>query len=194
MFENQESVETKYKLSLKDAILLNPQSNSTEISLKLKEKNEDKEYIFECNNEQEKNNLIKALTKAIKNSKNETNEIKMETIEIKERKKEIMDYLNEKNKIGIIDIEGRIFEYVSKGDYFKKNESKMEKQRKINEAKREEEKKIEQEEKEKKEKEKNKKNELRKSRIKKEEKKFSLKDYVKNFFKYITGKKDKNNN
>ena len=194
LFENQESVETKYKLSLKDAILLNPQSNSTEISLKLKEKNEDKEYIFECNNEQEKNNLIKALTKAIKNSKNETNEIKMETIEIKERKKEIMDYLNEKNKIGIIDIEGRIFEYVSKGDYFKKNESKMEKQRKINEAKREEEKKIEQEEKEKKEKEKIKKNELRKSRIKKEEKKFSLKNYVKNFFKYITGKKDKNNN
>ena len=126
LFEDQDSKMPKYKISLKDATPSSPspKSESTEISLKLKENNIDKEYIFKCNNEQEKYNLIKALTKAINNSKNEINGIQMETIKIKERKLEIIDNLIEKNKIGINDIEDHIFEFVKDGKYFQIDEKK----------------------------------------------------------------------
>ena len=195
MFEDQDSKMPKYKISLKDATPSSPspKSESTEISLKLKENNIDKEYIFKCNNEQEKYNLIKALTKAINNSKNEINGIQMETIKIKERKLEIIDNLIEKNKIGINDIEDHIFEFVKDGKYFQIDEKKMERQMEINKEKRKKELKIEQEKKENKEKEIIEKQKLRNS-TKKKEKKFSFRKHIKKFFNYLKGKKDKNDN
>ena len=195
LFEDQDSKMPKYKISLKDATPSSPspKSESTEISLKLKENNIDKEYIFKCNNEQEKYNLIKALTKAINNSKNEINGIQMETIKIKERKLEIIDNLIEKNKIGINDIEDHIFEFVKDGKYFQIVEKKIERQMEINKEKRKKELKIEQELKENKEKEIIEKQKLRNS-TKKKEKKFSFRKHIKKFFNYLKGKKDKNDN
>ena len=185
-FEDQKKTKPKNKLSLKDATLLNPESKLTEFSLKLKEKNGDKEYKFKCNNEKEKYNLIKAMTKAINNSKKEINGIQIEQIEIKERKRVIKDYLNAKNKIQMNYIEDQIFEYVKTGKYFKINKERMEKQMKINKEKRKKE--IEKEKEE--ELERIKLKESRRSTIRVKKKK-TIRTKIKNFFKF--GKKDKKN-
>ena len=190
-FEDQKKSKPKNKLSLKDATLLNPESKLTEFSLKLREKNVDKEYKFKCNNEQEKYNLVKAMTKAINNSKKVINGIQLETIEIKERKKVIRDYLNANNKIQINYIEDQIFEYVKTGKYFNINQERMKKQMKINKEKRNKE--IEKEKEEEKEKENENQKKLNKQmRISttKIKKKKTIKTKIKNFFKI--GKKDKN--
>ena len=184
-FDAQNATKPKNKLSLKEAKLLNLESKPNEFSLKLKEKNVEKEYKFKCNNEQEKSNLIKAMTKAINNSKKETNGIQMETIEIKERKKVIKDYLNENNKIDIHYIEDTIFEYVKSGKYFQINKQKMEKQIKINKEKKKKEKERDKEA----EKEKNQIKILRRS-IASTKKKKTFKSRIKGIFK-IKKKKDK---
>ena len=184
-FDVQNATKPKNKLSLKEAKLLNLESKPNEFSLKLKEKNVEKEYKFKCNNEQEKSNLIKAMTKAINNSKKETNGIQMETIEIKERKKVIKDYLNENNKIDIHYIEDTIFEYVKSGKYFQINKQKMEKQIKINKEKKKKEKERDKEA----EKEKNQIKILRRS-IASTKKKKTFKSRIKDIFK-IKKKKDK---
>jgi hypothetical protein len=184
-FDVQNATKPKNKLSLKEAKLLNLESKPNEFSLKLKEKNVEKEYKFKCNNEQEKSNLIKAMTKAINNSKKETNGIQMETIEIKERKKVIKDYLNENNKIDIHYIEDTIFEYVKSGKYFQINKQKMEKQIKINKEKKKKEKERDKEA----EKEKNQIKILRRS-IASTKKKKTFKSRIKGIFK-IKKKKDK---
>ena len=185
-FDDQKKTMPKNKLSLKDATLLNPESKLTEFSLKLKEKNGDKEYKFKCNNEKEKYNLIKAMTKAINNSKKVINGIQIEQIEIKERKRVIKDYLNAKNKIQMNYIEDQIFEYVKTGKYFKINKERMEKQMKINKEKRKKE--IEKEKEE--ELERIKLKESRRSTIRVKKKK-TIRTKIKNFFKF--GKKDKKN-
>ena len=187
-FDVQNATKPKNKLSLKEAKLLNLESKPNEFSLKLKEKNVEKEYKFKCNNEQEKSNLIKAMTKAINNSKKETNGIQMETIEIKERKKVIKDYLNENNKIDIHYIEDTIFEYVKSGKYFQINKQKMEKQIKINKEKKKKEKERDKEA----EKEKNQIKILRRS-IASTKKKKTFKSRIKGIFK-IKKKKDKKDN
>ena len=189
-FEDQKKTKPKNKLSLKDATLINPKSQLTEFSLKLKEKNADKEYKFKCNNEQEKYNLVKSITKAINNSKKVINGIQLETIEIKERKKVIRDYLNANNKIQINYIEDQIFEYVKTGKYFLINKERMERQMKINKEKRKKEIEKEKEEEKEKEKQKNMNKQLRLSTMKIKNKK-TIKSKIKNFFKI--GKKDKNN-
>ena len=189
-FEDQKKTKPKNKLSLKDATLINPKSQLTEFSLKLREKNADKEYKFKCNNEQEKYNLVKSITKAINNSKKVINGIQLETIEIKERKKVIRDYLNANNKIQINYIEDQIFEYVKTGKYFLINKERMERQMKINKEKRKKEIEKEKEEEKEKEKQKNMNKQLRLSTMKIKNKK-TIKSKIKNFFKI--GKKDKNN-
>ena len=125
------------------------------------------------------------MTKAINNSKKETNGIQMETIEIKERKKVIKDYLNENNKIDIHYIEDTIFEYVKSGKYFQINKQKMEKQIKINKEKKKKEKERDKEA----EKEKNQIKILRRS-IASTKKKKTFKSRIKGIFK-IKKKKDK---
>ena len=186
LFEDQESKIPKYKLSLKDAILLNPESKFTEFSLKLKEKNAEEKYEFKCDTKQEKNNLVKVITKAINNSKNVIDGIQIKTIEIKERKMVIKDYLKEKNKIDFNDLEKSIYEYM--GENFKKDEKKLKKQMEIIKAKRDREIQMEKEEIKKKEKEKLK-IKLRKSEEKKK-KKESVGTNIKKFFNFIIGKKD----
>ena len=188
LYEDQEAKIPKYKLSLKDAILLNPESKFTEFSLKLKEKNAEEKYEFKCNTEQEKNNLVKVITKAIKNSKNVIDGIQIKTIEIKERKMVIKDYLKEKNKIDLNDLEKRIYEYVEKCNYFKISEKNLKKQMEIIKAKRDKEIQMEKEEIKKKEKEKLK-IKLRKSEEKKK-KKESIGTNIKKFFNFIIGRKD----
>ena len=142
-FENQKSTKPKNKLSLKDATIINNDKELNKFSLKLKEKDVDKEYKFKCNLEEEKNALIKAMTKVINNSKNMKEGIDIPTIEIKERKKVIKDYFQTKNKLKANYIEERVFDYLKTGKYFKINKDKMEKAIKTNKEKKKKEKEIE---------------------------------------------------
>ena len=142
-FENQKSTKPKNKLSLKDATIINNDKELIKFSLKLKEKDVDKEYKFKCNLEEEKNALIKAMTKVINNSKNVKEGIDIPTIEIKERKKVIKDYFQTKNKLKANYIEERVFDYLKTGKYFKINKDKMEKAIKTNKEKKKKEKEIE---------------------------------------------------
>ena len=151
-------------------------------SLKLKEKDVEKEYKFKCNLEDEKNLLIKAMVKVINDSKNMKEGIQIPTIEIRERKKVIKDYFQKKNKIKANYIEEKIFDYLKTGKYFKMNKDKMEKAIKINKEKMKKEKEKEKE----REKIKGKENDSRPKHKK-------LKSKIKNWFKEkIIGKNDDN--
>ena len=181
-FEDQKSTKPKNKLSLKDATIINNDKDLNKFSLKLKEKDVEKEYKFKCNLEDEKNLLIKAMVKVINDSKNMKEGIQIPTIEIRERKKVIKDYFQKKNKIKANYIEEKIFDYLKTGKYFKMNKDKMEKAIKINKEKMKKEKEKEKE----REKIKGKENDSRPKHKK-------LKSKIKNWFKEkIIGKNDDN--
>ena len=171
-FEDEKYQKLKNKLSLKNVTIIN--SDKEPIKFTLKNSNEkDKEYRYKCDTEEQKNALIKAITKAINSSKEEKSSIQIPKIEIKERKKVIKDYLKINNKIKENYIEDQILDYVNTGKFFKINKKKMEQALKDNLKKKEEKEEIEnlKEKENAQEKEENNK------------KKKSVKTKIKNFFK-----------
>ena len=141
-FEDEKYQKLKNKLSLKNVTIIN--SDKEPIKFTLKNSNEkDKEYRYKCDTEEQKNALIKAITKAINSSKEEKSSIQIPKIEIKERKKVIKDYLKINNKIKENYIEDQILDYVNTGKFFKINKKKMEQALKDNLKKKEEKEEIE---------------------------------------------------
>ena len=141
-FEDEKYQKLKNKLSLKNVTIIN--SDKEPIKFTLKNSNEkDKEYRYKCDTEEQKNALIKAITKAINSSKEEKSSIQIPKIEIKERKKVIKDYLKINNKIKENYIEEQILDYVNTGKFFKINKKKMEQVLKDNLKKKEEKEEIE---------------------------------------------------
>ena len=190
-YEDEKSTKPKNKLSLKNIAIQNNDTESNKFSLKLKEKDIEKEYKFKCNTEEEKNNLIKAINKTINLSKLKKESIEIPNIQIKERKKIIKDLFKSNNnmKIKANYIEDKIFECLKSGKFFKINRKKMEKVIKDNKEKKQ----IEKEKMKEKEKEKTKNKEKKKDKDGKGKQKKSVKTKIKNWFKgKIKGKKDKN--
>ena len=158
-FKNKESNLAKNKISLKNVDKIDYFDNKKFV-LKVKEKDEIKEYKFKCDSEEEKNKWVVALSRAMRKAQIE-NKIEInEKIEIKQRKKIIVDLFNLPNiKIDGKYIEDKVLGSLSVEDYFKMTPEKIEKIKKENE------KKMKKEKKEKKKLEK-----LEKEKIKKEEK------------------------
>ena len=126
-YEDEKSTKPKNKLSLKNIAIQNNDTEPNKFSLKLKEKDIEKEYKFKCNTEEEKNNLIKAINKTINLSKLKKESIEIPNIQIKERKKIIKDLFKSNNnmKIKANYIEDKIFECLKNGKFFKINRKKI---------------------------------------------------------------------
>ena len=167
-FEDDKYQNIKNKLSLKNITILNSDSDPNKFTLK-NSNEKDKEYKYKCDTEEQKNALVKAISKAINNSKTEQKSFEIPKIEIKERKKVIKDFLKMNNKIKGNYIEDKILDFLKTGKYFKINKKKMEKVLKKNLKKKEKEEKEE--------------IENLKEKDEDNKKKKSVKTKIKNFFK-----------
>ena len=131
-FEKQTSTKPENKISLENITIINSKEEPNKFSIKSNYKGGIQEDQFKCNSQEEKNNLINAISKVRNDSKEIFNLIKFPKIMIKERKKVIKDYFKINNKLDEVNIEKDITELLKTGNYFKIDKKKFEKEIKNN--------------------------------------------------------------